>query len=61
MKEYGIKVYEIEGGAGTEVDIGALPYEYVCGLIKMLEGELAGRKRLDGVYRKLADNINRER
>lgn len=57
MKEYGVKVFEIEGGVETEIEMDELPDDYISGLIKMLKDTMICRERLDRVYRKMAENI----
>lgn len=57
MKEYGVKVFEIEGGVETEIEMDELPDDYISGLIKMLKDTMIRRERLDRVYRKMAENI----
>lgn len=57
MKEYGVKVFEIEGGVETEIEMDDLPDDYISGLIKMLKDTMIRRERLDRVYKKMAENI----
>ena len=56
MKEYGVKFFELEDGEESEIDMDVLPDDYVAGLIWMLKEDLAGRRRLNGVHERLADD-----
>lgn len=57
MKQYGIKFYEIEDGEETEVEMEDLPDNYVFGLLEMIRSDIAGRERLNRVYKRMAEDV----
>lgn len=57
MKQYGVRFFEIENESELEVEMDALPDDYISGLIKMLKDDLNSRERINRVYRRMADNI----
>lgn len=57
MKQYGVKFFEIENKTESEVEMDALPDDYISGLIKMLKDDLISRERMNRVCKRIADNI----
>lgn len=57
MKQYGVKFFEIENKTELEVEMDALPDDYISGLIKMLKDDLISREKTNMVYKRIADNI----
>lgn len=60
MKQYGVRFFEIDNEMESEVEMDALPDDYISGLIKMLKDDLNSRERINRVYKRMADNIGNE-
>lgn len=60
MKQFGVRFFEIEEGEELEVEMDTLPDGYIAGLIKMLKDDLNSRKRINRIYKRMANDIKEE-
>jgi len=55
MDEYGIEFFK----NGEEIEIQEIPDEYLNGIIQVCRSEIASRERLERVFKRMANKINK--